>query len=69
VSAQEAVFTGDTIWDVRVCRKPGFLCIGLLSGGISRDELSVAGAAQVYPGPADLLTALRGSLLGGASDQ
>ncbi len=47
MSAQEAVFTGDTIWDVRVCRKPGFPCIGLLSGGISRDELSMAGAAQV----------------------
>ena len=69
MSAQEAVFTGDTIWDVRVCREARVPGIGLLSGGISRDELSVAGASQVYPGPADLLTALRGSLLGGASDQ
>ena len=69
MSAQEAVFTGDTVWDVRACRKAGVPCIGLLSGGISRDELSVAGAVQVCPGPADLLTALRGSLLAGASDQ
>ena len=64
---QEAVFTGDTVWDVQACRKAGVPCIGLLSGGISRDELTAAGTAEVYRGPADLLAALRGSLLGGAS--
>ena len=69
VPAQEAVFTGDTVWDVQACRKAGVLCIGLLSGGIGRDELTAAGAAEVYPGPAELLAALRGSLLGGASDR
>jgi HAD superfamily hydrolase (TIGR01509 family) len=67
VPAQEAVFTGDTVWDVYACQKAGVPCIGLLSGGISRDELAAAGAAEVYPGPADLLADLRGSLLGGAS--
>ena len=67
VPAQEAVFTGDTVWDVQACQKAGVPCIGLLSGGISRDELVAAGAAEVYPGPADLLAALRGSLVGGAS--
>ena len=67
VPAQEAVFTGDTVWDVQACQKAEVPCIGLLSGGISRDELVAAGAAEVYPGPADLLAALRGSLLGGAS--
>jgi phosphoglycolate phosphatase-like HAD superfamily hydrolase len=61
--AEEAVFTGDTVWDVRACRKAGVPCIGLLSGGISGDELTAAGVAEVYPGPADLLAALRGSLL------
>ena len=66
VPAQEAVFTGDTVWDVQACRKAGVPCIGLLSGGISRAELTGAGAAEVYPGPADLLAALPGSLLGGA---
>jgi HAD superfamily hydrolase (TIGR01509 family) len=69
VPAQEAVFTGDTVWDVQACRKARVPCIGLLSGGISRDELIAAGAAEVYPGPAELLAALRGSLLGGASDR
>jgi hypothetical protein len=36
----------------------------MLSGGISRDELTTAGAAEVYPGPAGLLAALSDSLLG-----
>ncbi len=38
--------------------------MGLLSGGISRDELAAAGAAQVYAGPGELLSALDSSLLG-----
>ena len=64
VPAEEAVFTGDTVWDVQACRKAGVPCIGLLSGGISGDELTATGAVEVYPGPADLLAALPGSLLG-----
>lgn len=63
-SAAEAVFVGDTVWDVRACQKAGVRCIGLLSGGIGRDELVGAGAAQVYDGPAELLAALPESLLG-----
>jgi HAD superfamily hydrolase (TIGR01509 family) len=65
VPASAAVFTGDTVWDVQACRKAGVRCIGLLSGGVSREELIAAGAAEVYPGPADLLAGLHGSLLGG----
>src|SRR5690348_5762091 len=64
VPAERAVFTGDTVWDVEACRKAGVPCIGLLSGGFSRDELLSAGAAEVYPGPGDLLAALDTSLLG-----
>ena len=63
VPAGEAVFTGDTVWDVQACQKAGVPCIGLLSGGISRDELTSAGAAEVYPGPGDLLASLGESLL------
>ena len=44
--AEEAVFTGDTVWDVRACQKARVPCIGLLSGGISGDELTAAGAAR-----------------------
>jgi phosphoglycolate phosphatase-like HAD superfamily hydrolase len=49
-AGQEAVPTGDTVWDVRACPKSEVPCIGLLSGAISRDELSAAGAAEVYHG-------------------
>lgn len=61
---EEAVFTGDTVWDVQACRKAAVPCIGLLSGGISRDELAAAGAAQVYASPGELLSAFDSSLLG-----
>jgi phosphoglycolate phosphatase-like HAD superfamily hydrolase len=64
VPAEQAVFIGDTVWDVQACRKAGVPCIGVLSGGVSRDELATAGAAEVYPGPGDLLAALGDSLLG-----
>ena len=60
----QAVFVGDTVWDVRSSRKAGVPCIGLLSGGISREELAGAGAAQVFAGPGDLLVRLPDSLLG-----
>ena len=60
----EAVFVGDTVWDVQACERAGVPCIGLLSGGISEAELRDAGAARVFPAPADLLAAFPGSLLG-----
>jgi HAD superfamily hydrolase (TIGR01509 family) len=69
VPARDAVFIGDTVWDVQASHQAGVPCIGLLSGGISHGELTAAGAAQVYPGPADLLADLHNSLLGGAADQ
>ena len=52
---EESVFIGDAVWDVRAAQKAGVPCIGLLSGGSSRDELTEAGAAAVFDGPADLL--------------
>jgi len=67
VPAEQALFVGDTVWDVQASGKAGVSCIGLLSGGISREELADAGAAQVYDGPADLLAALSRSLIGQAS--
>jgi HAD superfamily hydrolase (TIGR01509 family) len=67
VPAEQAVFVGDTVWDVQASGKAGVPCIGLLSGGISREELADAGAVQVYDGPADLLAALSRSLIGQVS--
>jgi HAD superfamily hydrolase (TIGR01509 family) len=64
VPAERAVFVGDTVWDVQASQKAGVPCIGLLSGGIGRQELAEAGAAEIYDNPAHLLAALAGSLIG-----
>lgn len=58
----EAVFVGDTVWDVRACQRAAVPCIGLLSGGLSDAELLQAGAVKAYKNPADLLAALPGGL-------
>jgi HAD superfamily hydrolase (TIGR01509 family) len=65
VPGDQAVFVGDTVWDVRASQQAGVPCIGLLSGGIGREELADAGAAQIYTGPGDLLARLSDSLIGG----
>ena len=64
VAPGAAVFVGDTVWDVRACAKAGVPCIGLLSGGIGREELLSAGAAEVYDDPAALLDGVPDSILG-----
>src|SRR5207253_5920591 len=46
------------------CQRAGVACVGLLSGGISTAELREAGAVKVFAGPAELLAAFPGSLLG-----
>lgn len=58
----QAVFVGDTVWDVTACQRAGVPCIGLRSGGISAGELLDAGAAAVFAGPADLLDSTAGQL-------
>jgi HAD superfamily hydrolase (TIGR01509 family) len=64
VGPEAAVFVGDTVWDVQACGKAAVPCVGLLSGGVGREELLGAGAAEVYEGPAELLAALPDSILG-----
>ncbi len=63
VGAGRAVFVGDTVWDVEAAGRAGIACVGVLSGGISRDELSEAGAVAVYRDVADLLDNLETSPL------
>jgi HAD superfamily hydrolase (TIGR01509 family) len=65
VPAAEAVFVGDTVWDVQASKQAGVPCIGLLSGGFSRDELASEGAAEIYSDASALLAALPRSMLGG----
>jgi phosphoglycolate phosphatase-like HAD superfamily hydrolase len=64
VEAADAVMIGDTVWDVKAAKRAGVSCIGLLSGGISEDELRTAGAAAVYSDVSDLLDHLDQSPLG-----
>ncbi len=44
VDADHAVFIGDAVWDVVACGRAGVPAIGVLSGGVSREELEKAGA-------------------------
>jgi HAD superfamily hydrolase (TIGR01509 family) len=60
------VVVGDTVWDVESARRADLPCIALTCGGISRQELSEAGADEVYDDPADLLASFEKSLLGKA---
>jgi len=55
VTADQAVFVGDTVWDVEAAGRAAVPCIGVLSGGISRSELEDAGAAAIFDDAEDLL--------------
>jgi phosphoglycolate phosphatase-like HAD superfamily hydrolase len=61
-SPAQTVFVGDSVWDAQACQQAGVPCIGVLSGGTSREELLDAGAAAVYGDPAELLATFPGSL-------
>ncbi|MFE9738714.1 HAD family hydrolase [Streptomyces sp. NPDC006477] len=57
-SADRAVFVGDSVWDMKAARRAGVVCVGLLCGGLPREDLTEAGAAAVYDDAADLLAHL-----------
>jgi phosphoglycolate phosphatase-like HAD superfamily hydrolase len=63
VPPEQAVFVGDTVWDMRAGTRAGVICIGLLSGGIPSADLQEAGARAIYRDPAHLLAKLEGSPL------
>jgi HAD superfamily hydrolase (TIGR01549 family) len=46
---------GDTPYDAQATAAIGIRCMGVTSGGWTREELRQAGCIQVYAGPADLL--------------
>ncbi|MFF1459512.1 HAD family hydrolase [Streptomyces sp. NPDC058330] len=60
-SAAEAVFVGDSVWDMRAATRAGVPAVAVLSGGISRSDLEEAGAVAVYQDVADLLARLDSS--------
>ena len=54
IPSKDCFVVGDAVWDMLAAQRSGMLGIGLLTGGISRDELTVAGAYRVYGDPAEL---------------
>ncbi len=54
VDADHAVFVGDAVWDIEACQRAGLTSIGVLSGGVSRGELTEAGASAVFENAEDL---------------
>jgi HAD superfamily hydrolase (TIGR01509 family) len=69
VTAAQAIFVGDTVWDVRAASRAKVACVALESGGIGRLELEAEGAVAVYENPRDLLTHVRDSPIGRLSDR
>jgi HAD superfamily hydrolase (TIGR01509 family) len=64
VDATDAVFVGDTVWDVEACERAGVPTIAVLSGGVSRNELETAGAQAVFDNPRDLCAHLDSTAIG-----
>ncbi|MFE4867394.1 HAD family hydrolase [Streptomyces sp. NPDC056682] len=58
----DAVFVGDTVWDMKAARAADVRAVGLLAGGIPRADLEEAGAQVVYGDTAELLSRLDTSL-------
>ncbi|MET9497938.1 HAD family hydrolase [Streptomyces sp. NPDC006552] len=59
--AAGSVFVGDSVWDMQAARRAGVVPVGVLSGGLSRAQLTEAGAAEIYADTAELLGALERS--------
>ncbi|MGB3356355.1 MAG: HAD family hydrolase [Mycobacterium sp.] len=63
VTAENAVFVGDAIWDCEAAARAKVTSIGLLSGGTSRAELLEAGASAVFEDAGDLLGKLDSTMI------
>lgn len=61
VHPRDAIFIGDTPYDIEAGRRAGVKTIGICAGGCTAEEL--LGATEVYSDPAELLELLDGSIL------
>ncbi|MGZ2358156.1 HAD family hydrolase [Streptomyces sp. 372A] len=57
-TSEEAVYIGDSAWDMTAATRASVPAVGLLSGGIPRADLEAAGAVEVHASPAALLDRL-----------
>jgi HAD superfamily hydrolase (TIGR01549 family) len=55
---KSSLVVGDTVWDIEAAKKCDLAVVGILTGGISRQELEEAGAIAVYEDVAQLLREL-----------
>lgn len=62
-TSDETVYVGDSVWDMEAAGRASVTSVALLSGGIPREDLWGAGAAEVYRDPADLLAHLDSSVI------
>ncbi|CAD6007003.1 HAD family hydrolase [Agreia sp. COWG] len=61
VTAAEALFVGDAVWDMKAAGRAGVRSIGVRTGGFGADELIEAGAIDVFDDAAAVLRAFRGA--------
>ena len=54
-AAEQVIAVGDTPYDAQATAAISIACVGVLSGGWSKEALRDAGCVAVYAGPADLL--------------
>jgi HAD superfamily hydrolase (TIGR01509 family) len=59
----QALFIGDTLWDVQAAAQAHVPCIGVLSGGFGERALRAAGALEVHADVGDLRAHLDNSAL------
>lgn len=64
VAAADAVYVGDSVWDMQAAAALEIPAIGVTCGGTSASELFAAGAAEVYDGPRHILDNLQASAIG-----
>jgi HAD superfamily hydrolase (TIGR01509 family) len=69
VDAGDAVYVGDAVWDIVACDRAGVRAIGLLSGGVSREELENAGAEAVFENPRELVDHLDDTCIGALANR
>ena len=60
----DALFIGDSVWDMMAAARAHVRAAGLLSGGVGPSELLEAGAVSVFDDPAELLARIDGVLSG-----
>jgi len=60
VPPTEALAVGDAVWDVTSASAAGVVCVGLESGGTTRQSLFEAGAVGVYRDAGEMVRAWKG---------